>query len=282
MNEQELKELLKSLEEHGWEPRLCDTEYTYYDTPIVCGMPTPVGDIITDTTMMPEGYLKKLEEFLIRAKGDSMEGASIFDGDMVKINTQAQVYDGDIVAVWVDGDYTLKTYCVDKDGTPWLVPQNPAYDAFTFEDKQDVRIVGKALEVLHPNPHVSYRSCEKYISKAKEKLKDPEEISPLQVARIIREIAPQITIARLWYAVFKAMMEADVVKLWDYDAFCALVKEEVPHHHHLPSRLELQRMAIGSFAKSIVLWTETDAPVRGKRFETYKKLAQQTKEMLGD
>ena len=41
-------------------------------------------------------------------------------------------------------------------------------------------------------------------------------------------------------------------------------------------------MAIGSFARSIVLWTETDAPVRGKRFETYKKLAQQTKEMLGD
>jgi len=171
---------------------------------------------------------------------------------------------------------------VDKDGTPWLVPQNPAYDAFTLEDKQDVRIVGKALEVLHPNPHVSYRSCEKYISKAKEKLRDPEEISPLQVARIIREIAPQITIARLWYAVFKAMMEADVVKLWDYDAFCALVKEEVPRHPHLPTRLELQRMAIGSFAKSIILWTETDAPVRGKRFETYKKLAQQTKEMLGD
>ena len=43
MDEQELIELLKSLEEHGWEPRLCDTEYTYYDTPIACGMPTPVA-----------------------------------------------------------------------------------------------------------------------------------------------------------------------------------------------------------------------------------------------
>ncbi len=136
--------------------------------------------------------------------------------------------------------------------------------------------------IIRNAPRASFKFCKKMIEKAKAKEAGPTEISPQQVAKVIREIAPQITVARQWYAVFKAMMEADVVKQWDYDAFCILIREEVPNHHHLPTRLELQRMAIGSFARSIVLWTENDAPVRGKRFDTYKKLARQTKAMLGD
>ena len=71
-----------------------------------------------------------------------------------------------------------------------------------------------------------------------------------------------------------------VVKRWDYDAFCVMVKEELPNNKHLPTRLELQRMAVGSFAKSVVFWSENDAPVKGKRFETYKMLAIKTGELL--
>ncbi len=40
MTEEELKEVFKYLVENGWEPRICDTEYPYYDTPIMCGQPT--------------------------------------------------------------------------------------------------------------------------------------------------------------------------------------------------------------------------------------------------
>ncbi len=108
-----------------------------------------------------------------------------------------------------------------------------------------------------------------------------DEIGEYQVARAIREVAPMVTVGRQWYAVFRALADLYVVKESDYDEFCVMVKEEVPKHPHLPTRLEMQRMAVFSFAKPVIFWTEKDAPVKGKRFDAYKKIAQKTKELLG-
>lgn len=280
MDEQELKEIFKELEEQGWEPKPCNTEYTYYETPVMCGGPTGICDIITGTTMLPDGFMDIMEEFMARAKGDSMKDAFIFDGDLVKINTKAKYYDGDFVLVMIDGEVTLKTYCEDKEGKPWLVPQNAEYEAFTFEDYQDVRILGKVMYVLHQEPHANFRSCEKYINRAKVKAKEREAVSQLRVTQIVREMAKEITVARQWYAVFKPMMDAGVIKLWDYDEFCIMVREVVPQHKHLPSRLEMQRMAVGSFTKGVSEWSERDAPIKGKRFDSYRNIALMTKNML--
>ena len=282
MNEQELKEIFRLLEEQGWEPRMCDTPVPYYDNAVMCGNPAGVGDIVTETKMMPSDYMDLLEEFMVRVKGDSMKDASILQGDMVRVNTVVQYFDGDIVLVLADGELTVKTYCEDEDGTPWLVPQNPEYTPFTLKDRQNVRIVGKVLEVLHPNPHVSYRSCLKLIKKAKAGMPEPREISQLQVSQAIREIAPQIDTKRKWYAVYRAMTDLNVVKEEDYDTFIEMVKTEVPHHKALPTRVELQRIALQSFVKPVSLWRAQNATVQGKRFTEYLKIAQRTVELLGE
>jgi len=282
MTNQEIKEALKQLEEQGWQPLVCDTAVPFYESAVLCGEPTGIGDVVEETRMLPKEFLSMQPEFIVTVKGDSMKDAGIVEGDAVKVETGISIHDGDIVLAMIDGDFTLKCYCEDEEGTPWLVPQNPAYEPFSLRETQNVWILGRVSKVIKQTPRINYRSCMKLIKKAKEGQAEPKEISPQQVAKTIREMASQITVARQWYAVFKAMMEADVVKQWDYDAFCILIREEVPNHHHLPTRLELQRMAIGSFARSIVLWTENDAPVRGKRFDTYKRLARQAKEMLGD
>lgn len=282
MDEKELKEALQELEEQGWNPMICDTPIPFFDVGVLCGRPNDVGDILKQYASLPHEMISLDTEFTITVKGDSMIGINIQEGDIVKVIAEVPIHDGDTVVARIDGEWVVKAYCKDEEGNPWLVPQNDKYDAFPLLEDQDVWLLGKVDKIIRRAPRASFQWCKKMIEQAKALQAGPPEISPLLVARIIREIAPQITVARQWYAVFKAMMEADVVKQWDYDAFCALVKEEVPHHHHLPTRLELQRMAIGSFAKSIFLWREADAPVRGKRFETYRKLAQQTKEMLGD
>ena len=282
MKKEELQEALKQLEEQGWNPMICDTPVPLFDVGVKCGIPNDVGDIVRQYASLPHEMVSLNTEFTITVKGDSMKDANIFEGDIVKVVPEVPIHDGDIVVARIDGEWVVKSYCEDEDGNPWLVPQNDNYDAFPLLESQDVWLLGKVDRIIRNAPRASFKFCKKMIEKAKAKEAGPTEISPLQVAKTIREIAPQITVARQWYAVFKAMMEADVVKQWDYDAFCILIREEVPHHHHLPTRLELQRMAIGSFARSIVLWTENDAPVRGKRFDTYKKLARQTKAMLGD
>lgn len=280
MNEQEFKEVLEILEKKGWKPMLCDTPVPFYDGRVPCGPPNGIGDVVCEMAMMPREFLPMNGLFLATVTGDSMKDANIFPGDIVLVEYGASINDGDIVLVRIDGDCTVKTYCEDENGMPWLVPQNPEYDAFPLEETQTIYIAGKIRNIMRPAPHIKYKSCQKFISKAKAKQREPEGISQVQISKALREIAPSITVARQWYAVFKVMMDLDVVKTWDYDGFCVMVKEQLPGNKHLPSRLELQRMAVGCFAKSVIFWTESEAPVRGKRFDAYKKIAQKTKELL--
>jgi hypothetical protein len=281
MDSEELKEIMELLEQQGWKPLLCDTPVPFYNNPVKCGQPADIGDVDGEIRMMPKEFLAMQPEFVVTVQGDSMTGAGIIEGDAVKVVTNQQVHDGDIVLVMIDGDFTLKTYCEDEDGAPWLVPQNEAYDAFPLKEQQNVWVLGVAKEVIKRAPRISYRSCMKQIGEAKAKLKESLEISPLQVSRAIREIAQLIEIARQWYAVYRVLADLNVVPEDDFDGFIEMVTDEVPHHKALPTRAEMQRMAVQSFAKPVALWRAGNAPVQGKRYNDYLKIAQQMMRLLG-
>ena len=59
-----------------------------------------------------------------------------------------------------------------------------------------------------------------------------------------------------------------------------MIAAEVPHHEHLPTVVELQRMAVGSFRKPVSKWNEMNAPVKGKRYKIYKEIAESMLELL--
>lgn len=63
--------------------------------------------------------------FFLKVRGDSMEGARIFDGDLALLE-KTEPRPGQIVAALIDGESTLKTYIVRR-GTPYLRPENPKY-----------------------------------------------------------------------------------------------------------------------------------------------------------
>ena len=281
MNEKELKEIIILLKEQGWQPLLCDTPVPYYDNPVVCGIPTAVGDLIGENVLLPKEILSMHPEFMVTVTGDSMKDADIEKGDIVKVVAADHFYDSDIVLVCIDGEMTLKVYCEDEDGNPWLVPQNEAYDAFPLKDKVGVRIVGKVTEIFKQVRRVPSRTLMKCIRKAKEKMMPAREFTQLQVSRTIRELAQVITIGRLWYAVYRVMVDLNIIREQDYDGFCQMVAEEVPNHQHLPNRVEMQRLAVQSFAKPTSRWKNNDAPVTGKRFVNYMLIVEKTKELLG-
>jgi len=269
------------LEEQGWEPQLCDTPVPFYDSAVVCGEPMGVGDIVEGTKMMPKQFLSMQPEFMVTVKGDSMKDANIVEGDTVKVEAGVNIHDGDIVLAMIEGEFTLKCFCEDEDGTPWLVPQNPAYKPFPLKERQDVWILGKVNRVIKQAPRVNYRSCMKLIKAAKESKTEPAGTSPLLVSKTIREIAPSITVARQWYAVYRVMADLNIVREDDFDTFIGMVKAEVPRHTNLPQRAEMQRMAVDSFSKPLALWRPDKAPVQGKRYNDYLAIAQKTKELLG-
>lgn len=281
MTDKELKDILQSLKEQGWEPLLCDTPVPFYESAVLCGEPTGIGDVVKETRMFPKEFLSMQPEFIVTVKGDSMKDAGIVEGDAVKVETGIPIHDGDIVLAMIDGDFTLKCYCEDEEGTPWLVPQNPAYEPFSLKETQNVWILGRVSKVIKQTPRINYRSCMSLIKNAKAGQAEPKEISQMQVSKAIREIAQTITVARQWYAVYRTMADLCIVGEDDYDSFVEMVRTEVPKHPSLPSRTELLRMAVDSFAKPVALWRVGNAPVQGKRYNDYLAIAQKTRQLLG-
>lgn len=87
-------------------------------------------------------------DFCLRAKGDSMIGARIYDGDIVFIHKQEMVDDGEIAAVLIDDEATLKrvNYYPEKN-LLILKAENSKYEdlIYTGEELNHIRILGKAV-----------------------------------------------------------------------------------------------------------------------------------------
>lgn len=85
-------------------------------------------------------------DFCLRVQGDSMIDARICDGDLVFIRRQPTVENGEIAAVLIDDEVTLKRVYTTEKGVI-LKPENPAYEPmfFSHEDFRQIRILGKAV-----------------------------------------------------------------------------------------------------------------------------------------
>ena len=87
-------------------------------------------------------------DFCLRAKGDSMIGARIFDGDIVFIRSQSAVDNGEIAAVIINDEATLKrVYFYPEEGKLILSPENPRYAPLVYvnEELDQINIIGKAI-----------------------------------------------------------------------------------------------------------------------------------------
>ena len=87
-------------------------------------------------------------DFCLVAKGDSMTGARIYDGDVVFIKQQSIVANGEIAAVIIDDEATLKTwyYYPDKQKLV-LSPANQSYEPLVYSGPEldSVTCLGKAV-----------------------------------------------------------------------------------------------------------------------------------------
>lgn len=89
-------------------------------------------------------------DFCLTARGDSMVNARILDGDIVFIQKQDMVENGEIAAVVVnnDSEATLKRlYYYQEKGLLILKAENPAYEDLIYQGDElnQVHILGKAI-----------------------------------------------------------------------------------------------------------------------------------------
>lgn len=280
MTIEELRSLFSDMLSKDMRPMLCDTEVPLYDASVPCGNPTLCPDDFVETVLLPKELLSMHPEFVVTVKGDSMKDAGIESGDAVKVMGDTKPYDGDIVLASIDGEYTLKTYFEDEEGRIWLVPQNEDYVPILLDGSKPVKIYGKVKEIMKTAPRVPTKLCAKAVKRALKAKEVKPKISDAKVSYAFREIAPMITAARLWYAVYRMMADYSVVEVEDFDTFIDKLKTEVPHHEHIPLKVELQRLAVQSFAKPVKQWKPDNAPVKGQRYKSYVYIANKTEELL--
>lgn len=110
---------------------------------IACGEPILAEENIETYDDIPDNIKC---DFTLVCKGDSMINARINDGDIVYIKQQSQVDNGEIAAVLIDNEATLKRVYIYEDKVV-LQPENTKYPPFVYtkEDMNNIRILGKAV-----------------------------------------------------------------------------------------------------------------------------------------
>ena len=87
-------------------------------------------------------------DFCLVAHGDSMSDARIYDGDVIFIRSQETVNNGEIAAVIINDEATLKrVYYYPDESKLILSPENPRYAPLVYigEELSDIKIIGKAV-----------------------------------------------------------------------------------------------------------------------------------------
>lgn len=110
---------------------------------IACGEPIYV-DEEHESYILANSNIKA--DFCLIAKGDSMINARINDGDVVFIHSQPTVENGEIAAVIIGDEATLKRVYL-KANVVTLVAENPKYEPMVYagDELENIRILGKAV-----------------------------------------------------------------------------------------------------------------------------------------
>ena len=134
-----------------------ETSYSSYSSTEAS---TTMAPEIDGLPLDPRMFVESGETFALRIEGDSMIRAGILDGDYVIIRRQSTVEEGEIAAVIINGEGTLKRWRThsqlssgEEKKSVRLLPENEGFDPIeiTEADAKDVLIFGKYVGLVRGN-----------------------------------------------------------------------------------------------------------------------------------
>ena len=123
-----------------------ETTMAYLVGNIACGNPTEAIENIEECYALPAALFGDGTLFILRAHGDSMIDVGIREGDFVVLRQQNTADDGEIAAVLVQGESTLKRI-YRKGRKTVLHPENTAMDDIVV-DAEDCLIQGVLVSCI--------------------------------------------------------------------------------------------------------------------------------------
>ena len=110
---------------------------------IACGQPITAEQNVTGYADLPESVYA---DFALKCKGDSMT-PTFSEGDLVLIRQTPDVQNGQIAAVGIDGEATLKRVYRSESGVT-CVSDNPAFAPMFFPAGEGLIVYGKAVGIV--------------------------------------------------------------------------------------------------------------------------------------
>ena len=113
---------------------------------IAAGQPILAEQHIEERLAVDPRWVPSPGCFAVRVHGDSMINAGINDGDYVVVRPQPTSENGEIVAVLIEGEATVKRFYQERGGRIRLQSENPAIEPmFVHPKNQTVQILGKVV-----------------------------------------------------------------------------------------------------------------------------------------
>ena len=112
------------------------------DDGIKAGFPSPAQDFMDLAIDLNKELVRHpASTFYGRVRGDSMQGAGVYDGDILIIDKSLEPQNGDMAVCFVDGEFTIKHIRIEKE-VVWLIPANDHYKTIKVTEENDFLIWG--------------------------------------------------------------------------------------------------------------------------------------------
>lgn len=111
-------------------------------TKVSAGFPSPAADYVDGRLDINEYLIRNpVSTFFFPVEGDSMEGAEIFDGDILVVDRSIKAMHGSIVIAFVDGERLVKRL-YNRAGKIALVAENPKYPPLVIHEGNELTVWG--------------------------------------------------------------------------------------------------------------------------------------------
>jgi len=129
--------------------KLSSLPLNFYSNPVCAGFPSPAEDHLDIALDLNEHLIKHpAATFYIYAKGNSMEGLGIYDGDIMVVDRSLDASSGNIVIAALSGEFTVKQLIIKQNKT-YLIPANKDYKPMLITDETDIQIWGVVIHSIH-------------------------------------------------------------------------------------------------------------------------------------
>jgi repressor LexA len=115
---------------------------------IAAGGPILAEERVESVFSLPKDLVGDGQLFMLKVRGDSMIDAGVLDGDLVVVREQPSVEQGEMCAVLIEGEATVKYFRRTHGGEVFLDPANANYEPIPVSSEQDARIMGKVVTVM--------------------------------------------------------------------------------------------------------------------------------------